>query len=355
MTMKYTKFFLTDRIVKFMKAFNVFILTFLLSAFSFVSCQNNGTPEKIKFSGGTQGTYYSITYYDSLNRNLQPQLVAFLKDFEQTASLWVPNSILCKVNRNEKVTLNKVFIDIYSKSEKIAKATNGAFDFTIGPLTSAWGFGFENKSKMTQQKIDSLLKLVGYQKVHLKNNKITKDNPAIRMDFNALAKGYSVDLVGQYLESLNIKNYLIDIGGEVIAKGFKPEDNEQIPWIVGIEEPTASKDDERKIFSKVVLENKALATSGNYRKYYEENGVRYSHTIDPKTGYPAKHNLLSASVLANECWEADGYATAFMVMGFEKAVEFLKTRPDIQVYFIYEKDGTFQSFVTPGFAKYMLK
>lgn len=312
-----------------------------------ISCNQKKVLHLVKFSGEAQGTYYAVTYYDEYSKNYQPQIDSILKAFDLCASLWEPKSLICRVNNNDSsVVLDSNFIEIFNKSMKISEETNGSFDITVGQLVNAWGFGFESRSKIDQHKVDSLLKCIGYKTVTLIDGKIIKENPLTKIDFNAIAQGYSGDILARFLESKGVENYLIDVGGEVLGKGSKPDNSS---WTVGIEKPAKNADDERILEAKVKLKNKALATSGNYRKYYEENGVRYSHTIDPKTGYPVKHTLLSASVLANECWEADAYATAFMVMGLEKSKEFLAKNPQIQAYFIYsDGKGNFKTYISDG-------
>lgn len=214
--------------------------------------------------------------------------------------------------------------------------TGGFFDFTIGQLVNAWGFGLKNRDQLTPHKIDSLLRICGFEKVRLEGNRLVKEDPRIWIDYNAVAQGYSVDVVGLFLESKGIDRYLIDIGGEVLAKGRK-EGNKA--WSVGIElpedKPTSP---QREIKAIVDLQDRALATSGNYRKFYVLDGIKYSHTIDPKLGSPVHHSLLSASVFASTAATADAYATAFMVMGLEKTIEFIKSNPDLGVYLIYSNE-----------------
>ena len=195
--------------------------------------------------------------------------------------------------------------------------------------------------------VDSLLPLVGYRKVQLSKGKLIKADPRIQIDFDAIAQGYSSDWLAQFFEKKGIQNYLIDIGGEVLAHGSKPDGQ---VWSVAIEMPSKNSEDERKIQAILTLKNRAISTSGSYRKYYEENGVRYSHTIDPSNGYPVRHNLLSVSVVANDCMTADAYATAFMVMGLEKSKVFLARNSDIEAYFISDdQHGGFSIFYTPGY------
>lgn len=312
------------------------------------------TEKKVMFQGQTQGTYYAVTYFDARERNFQPQIDSILKKFDLSVSMWVPESIISRINRGDSlVRPDDWFIDIFNRSYAISEKTGGAFDCTVGPLVNAWGFGFKGKMKMDSAKVDSLRQLVDYRRVRLYDGKIIKDKDNIQFDFNAIAQGYAVDVIGNFLADQGIRNYLIDIGGEVLGKGMKPDGQS---WIVGIENPAADSLSDRTLNARVRLRDKALATSGSYRKYYEENGIRYSHTIDPKTGYPVKHSLLSVSVLASDCATADGYATAFMVMGFEKAKVFVENEPDMEAYFITSSaDGLFQTYATEGFREILEK
>jgi len=314
----------------------------------FTGCKGNIEDIKVSFIGEAQGTYYSITYFDKNGRDFQLEIDSILTDFDNSVSLWVPNSILSRVNKNDSsVILDDYFIGNFNISKEISEQTNGNFDFTIGTLIKAWGFGYDHSKTINTNKIDSLLSYTGFNKVNLENGKITKDNPNISFDFNAVAQGYSVDLIGEFLEQNNITNYLVDIGGEVKAKGSKLDD---IKWKVGIERPAKNQNDGRDLKAIAELSNISIATSGNYRKFYEENGVRYSHTINPKTGYPAKNRLLSVSVLHKSTAYADAYATAFMVMGFNKAKLFVENSKSIEALFIYStEDGEFDTYGTKGF------
>jgi FAD:protein FMN transferase len=329
-----------------------FIGLIVLITCTLVSCSQE--LRKINFQGSTQGTYYSITYFDKKERNFQPQIDSILKAFDFSVSLWNPQSIISRINCDEAdVQPDAWFIEMFKLAQEIAKNTDGAFDCTVGPLVNAWGFGFKGKIRMDQAKVDSLQKFIDYRKVSLDaQNRIIKP-VGVKLDFNAIAQGYSVDLISKYLESKGIKNYLVDIGGEVCGKGKKPDGKS---WLVGIENPSADSISESTINSMVRLENKAVSTSGSYRKYYEENGVRYSHTIDPKTGYPVRHSLLSVSVMADNCATADGYATAFMVIGYEKTKEFLENQTGMEAFFIVGADDElFQTYATKGFKKMIVE
>jgi FAD:protein FMN transferase len=320
----------------------------------FTSCRHRPEPVLLKFGGETQGTYYAITYYADDSINIQPSVDSLLKRFDSTASTYKPNSIISRLNANDpSARADEMFTVIFRKAMEVSEKTLGAFDITVGPLVNAWGFGLSNRLKMDQHKVDSLLPLVGYHKVMLDNGRLIKTDPRIKIDYNALAQGYSVDVVAGFLDSKGIQSYLIDIGGEVLARRTKPGGEK---WSVAIELPSKNANDERKIQAVVNLQDMAISTSGSYRKYYEENGVRYSHTIDPVTGYPVRHSTLSTSVIAKDCITADAYATAFMVMGVEKGKDFLKKHPKLEVYFIYTApDGSLKTYYTKGFAKLLKK
>ncbi len=327
----------------------LFAASFVLIIIS--SCQKM---QKISFTGEAQGTYYAVTYFDSDERNLHPEIDSLLKAFDQVASLWEPESMISKINRNDSTVVpDSTFINIFNIAQDVSRKTNGAFDISVGPLIKSWGFWFRDRIDMNQEILDSLMPLIGYEKVRLESGKIIKDDPRIHFDFNAIAQGYSVDLIGDYLESEGIDRYLIDIGGEVLGKGRKPGRAE---WKVGIERPGGNALSERVIEAVIFLRDKALATSGSYRKFYVVDGVKYSHTVDPNTGYPVQHSLLSATVLADDCITADAYATAFMVMGLEKTKDYLEKHDDLEVFLIYAgEDGSMKTFKTSGMRKIMFE
>lgn len=296
---------------------------------------NCNTIEKQQFFGNTQGSYYSITYFDEQNRDFSSDFDSIFKEIESTLSLWDENSIIRRVNRNDtSVVLNKIFIDNFNYAMRAAELSNGYFDPTIGPLVQAWGFHFKEGMEMTPEIVDSLKQLVGYRKIRIENNKIVKENPNMTLDFNAVAQGYTTDMIGDFLLSKNVNNFLVDVGGEILARGRKP--NGEL-WKVGIEKPAENKDSERIVQEIVELENRSIVTSGNYRKYVERGGKRYSHSLNPMTGYPAENKLLSATIIADNTAWADCLASICMVVGLEKAIEIVSPIPSIgiEAYFIY--------------------
>jgi len=327
----------------------IYFLVFL-SMLLLVSCRHRKEPVLVKFGGETQGTYYAITYYADDSANYKPSIDSLLSRFNSPASTYKPNTIISRMNNNDpEVRADKMFTAIFQKAMEVSEKTYGAFDITVGPLVSAWGFGRQNRVNMNQHKVDSILQFVGFHKVMLDNGKLIKTDPRIRIDFNAIAQGYAVDVVAAFLDSKGIQSYLIDIGGEVLARRTKPGGEK---WNVAIEVPAKNADDPKIIQEVLALQDVAISTSGSYRKYFEENGKRYSHEIDPAKGFPVTHTTLSVSVLANDCMTADAYATAFMVMGVEKGKEYLKKHPKIDAYFIYTApDGSNQTYYTKGFQK----
>jgi thiamine biosynthesis lipoprotein len=310
-----------------------------------VSCTKQ--PQLVRFSGEALGTYYAISYYDKTGRSFQTEIDSLLKEFLLVASLHEPKSEINAVNNNEDITLSPMFIDIFNKAISISELSNGAFDFTIGPLVKAHGFWNKQREEITDEKIAEYLKLVDFRGIQIVDGRVIKQNPNMKIDFNSIAKGYVVDLVGKFLDEKGIRAFLVDIGGEVLGKGQKPNGE---CWRVGIEKPAETADSDREIESVMYLCNAALATSGNYRKYYEKDGKRYSHMIDPTTGKSVEHSLLSVTVRDSTAWRADAFATAFMVLGVEKSLILLEKLPGVEAYFISAADdGTFVITKSDGF------
>ena len=244
------------------------------------------------------------------------------------------------MNRNEDVVVNQIFKDNFELAIKASEVSDGAFDATIGPLVAAWGFHYKKELEMTPEMVDSIRQLVDYQKIRIVDNKVVKANPNMTLDFNAVAQGYTTDLICKFLEIKGIENYLVDVGGEIFAKGTKPNGE---MWTIGIEKPAENFDSERAVQIKLKIKDKGIVTSGNYRKYIEKNGARYSHSIDPKTGYPVEHSLLSATVIAENASWADCLATVCMIIGKEKASQLIENQKDVEAYFIYVENGVIKS------------
>ena len=291
------------------------------------------------------GTFYSITY--QCDNDLQKEIEAELKKVDQALSMFNKESIISKINRNEKVELNEMFLQVFTLAQKVSQDTDGAFDITVAPLVNAWGFGFKTGDQPSVASIDSLMSTVGYYKISLKGQQVFKENKNTMLDCSAIAKGYGSDVVAAFLKKRGIENFMVEIGGEVVTQGISEK---RVPWRIGVTKPTEdslSIGDELQTVLNVT--NKAMATSGNYRNFYYKDGKKYAHTIDPKTGYPVQHSLLSATVLANNCATADAYATSFMVMGIEKAKAVLERHPELMAYFIYsDKKGELAVWYSPS-------
>lgn len=326
------------------------IIFFIFVLSCIVSACNRPQLQRISLAGETQGTYYSITYYDAQGRNLQAEVDSVLNAVDQSVSLWVDQSLLSRTNEGDTtVELDPIFLSNFYLSKEVGMLTNGYFDFTIGPLAQAWGFHRKQKREMLPEQVDSLKKLVDYRKVSIQNNKVHFENPGMRIDFNAIAQGYTTDLIAALFDNLNIQHFIIDVGGEITARNKKPDGT---LWRVGIEHPSENADDDRTIQVVVNLENLGLATSGSYRKYFEKDGKRFPHAISPKTGYPVDHNLLSVTVLAKSTALADALATAFLVMGLEESKLVLKEIPDVEAFFIYwTPEQTYATYSTEGMKK----
>lgn len=316
-----------------MRRFSIFLFVVL-----FASCSHS--PRKVNYSGIIQGSYFSITYFDEEGRTFEDEIDSIFMEVDKSVSLWNENSIVRRVNRNEDVVVNQIFKDNFEWAQKASTFSDGAFDATIGPLVAAWGFHYKKELEMTPQMVDSIRQLVNYHNIAIIDNKVVKANPNMTLDFNAVAQGYTTDLIGNFLEAKGIYNYLVDVGGEIMARGSKPNGD---LWTIGIEKPVENHDSERVVQIKINLKDKGIVTSGNYRKYIEKNGVRYSHSIDPKTGFPVEHNLLSATVIADNASWADCLATICMIVGKEKASQLLENQ-GIEAYFIFvDDDGTIQT------------
>lgn len=305
--------------------------------------------QPVRLFGEAQGTYYSVQYYDRRGRDLQPQVDSLLHTFDLSASLWVDSSLLRRLNAGTTDTVDDIVTALLNHSLAVNEYTDGAFDPRIGRIVQAWGFSFRQQQEPDSAELAAML-IAARGNVAIKNGHLVKECPATELDFNAIAQGYAVDLLAHMLEHYGITNYLIDVGGEVIARGSKPDGS---PWRVGIERPAADSISAPIVETAVALRDAAIVTSGSYRKYYERDGIRYSHTIDPATGRPVQHSLLSVSVVDSLCWRADAMATAYMVMGLGRSCQFIADHPGgpgtAEVFFIYDSCGTLCTYATPSF------
>ena len=311
------------------------IILVLLGLVALASCGKQ--PQKMVLQGLAQGSYYAVTYFDDEGRNFQHEIDAIFHAVDLSVNLWVDTSVISKVNRNEEVTLDSIFIDNFNIAQEAAQLSGG----------------YKNGDSITPQLIDSLKQLVDYRKIRIKDGKVVKDNPAMQLDFNAIAQGYTSDMIARFLESKGIKNYLVDTGGEIMARGSKPNGQ---PWIVGIEKPAENWDSERTVQTRIALRDKGLVTSGSTRKYVERDGKRYSHCIDPKTGYPVEHQVLSATVLAESSVWADALASICMVMGMEQSLPLIESMDGVEAFYIFVNDkNELETFATAGFAKLIVE
>ena len=285
-------------------------------------------------SGMVFGTVYNITY--ECDSDLHQAIKAELQKVDNSLSPFNEHSVITAINQNQDVKPDEMFLTVFNKAMEISRETDGAFDITVAPLVNAWGFGFKNGSQPNRQQVDSLRRLIGYEKVILKNDRIVKHSPDIMLDCSAIAKGYGSDVVARFLQQQGVKNFMVEIGGEVVTSGVNPQ---RLPWRIGVTKPTDdSLSIKGEIQSVLNVTDLAMATSGNYRNFYYKGGKKYAHTIDPKTGYPVQHSLLSATVLAKDCATADAYATSFMVLGIDGAKKVLERHPELMAYFIYADD-----------------
>lgn len=288
------------------------------------------------------GTFYSVTYQH--DKDLQKEIEAELQRVDNALSPFNKKSVITAVNNNKPAQLNDMFLYVFDLAKQISKDTDGAFDITVAPLVNAWGFGFKNDCPPTQHAVDSLRQLIGYDKVRLVGKAVKKDDPRIMLDCSAIAKGYGSDVVARYLSSQGVKNYMVEIGGEIVTCGISPR---RVPWVIGVEKPVDdSLSHDKGLMTTINVTDIAMATSGNYRNFYYKDGKKYAHTIDPKTGRPVQHSILSATVLAKECAVADAYATSFMVMGLEKTKALLKRHPELKAYIIYDDNGQYKTWQT---------
>ncbi len=314
--------------------------------FLLVSCET-GKRVFVFLEGFTQGTSYHIAYNSPDSVDYHNEIKEIFEQIDNSMSVYNPGSIISEINRDEEdVRPDDYFTRVFNRASEISAKTGGAFDITVAPLVNAWGFGFSKMDNVTPKLIDSLLQFVGWEKVSIENQVFVKDHPGIMLDMNAIAKGFTVDVVAEFFESKGIKDYMVEIGGEIRLKGMNR--NNQL-WRIGIDKPVEDPAViSRELQEVLQMTGRSMATSGNYRRFYVKDGQRYAHTIDPVTGYPVQHNLLSATVLTNTCMDADAWATAFMVMGLERSMEFARNIPELEAYFIYDLNGISAVAFTEG-------
>jgi FAD:protein FMN transferase len=331
--------------------FRLLALLFLLIWVS--SCKLSSEGEYYSIQGFTQGTTYRITYQHPTFSDLQGEIDSLLRCFDKSLSSYDSTSIISAINRNDPgIKTDSMFRTVFRESRRVYQVTGGAFDITLAPLINAWGFGPGQQQDLDSALVDSLLRYVGMDKVSLVGDQVEKTDPNVKLNVNAIAQGYSADVVSFYLEELGCRNYMVEIGGEIRTRGVNNKGNF---WRIGVDRPEMGNMIPGKQLQVIVsMHNRSLATSGNYRKYYEKDGVMITHSIDPATGFPKTSSLLSVSILTDECMTADAYATACMVMGLEKAKKFVENQKGVDAFFIYgDAFGNYQTWYTDGLKKYI--
>ncbi len=330
-----------------LKYYHIIFLIILCTGTIYVAIDNDRTmrngdsqtwlqTEMQRCQGSIFGTVYHITY--NWGVDLHDSIKTVLAEVDNSLSPFNKESNITAINNNQTQTPDARMLQVFQLAKTVSEQTNGAFDITVAPLVNLWGFGFENSDKASEQAIDSIRQFVGFEKISYIDGQIHKSDPRTKLDCGAIAKGYGVDAIGEYLEKQGVKNYMVEIGGEVRTRGVNPHGDN---WRIGITKPQDDPLNTQSEIEQIIkLTNISVATSGNYRNFYIKDNKKYAHTIDPRTGYPVQHNILSSTVLAPDCATADAYATAFMVLGLEESQKVLENNPDLQAFFIYSVDST---------------
>ena len=321
--------------------------SFYLFLIILFSCSSADNTILVTNSGKAQGSYYHIKYMSDYGEDYYLQIDSIFEEVDSSLSIYKNYSLISMLNRGEKLRTDTFFNTVFLGSKQVFLESKGSFDCSISPLVSAWGFYKSNLGDsidIDSVKFKRILSDIGLQKIRLIGDSLVMPKN-MALDFNAIAQGFTVDLIAMYLERRNISNYLIEVGGEILAKGNNDQGN---TWRIGVDKPSDNIDLNERFQFILALDNKALATSGNYRKFYKKDGVKYSHTINPFTGFPVQNRILSATVIHEKCMLADAYATAFMVMGLEETRRFVEKRPDIEIYLVYtDQNGDWKTYVSP--------
>lgn len=330
----------------------IFTICALLTGFVLNGMQQKRIGEWHQHEGIIFGTVYHVKYLYS--KDLLEEIEAELLQVDASLSMFNKESTISRINRNQTDEADEMLAEVLTLSCAIHKTTGGAFDPTVAPLVNAWGFGVKSGQLPDSTQVDSLRALVGLNTIALKQNRIKKSNPHTILDFSAIAKGFGVDRVAGVLRKHGIQRFMVEIGGEVVTQGLNDKDE---PWRIGINKPDDdSTSTQSELQDIVALSDRALATSGNYRNFYIANGRKIAHTINPLSGYPTQQDILSSTVMAPSCAEADAYATAFMVTGMEQAKRILQQQPQLQAYFIYADElGRYQIWCTREFENLIIK
>jgi len=330
--------------------------TFSLLIILLVSCSfNQNANRMVSNFGYAQGTSYSIKYMVNDEIDYHNQIDSLFLVIDASLSTYLSSSLISRLNKGDTgLLLDTHFVNVFNTSQQVSSRTKGLFDCTIAPLVNAWGFGVEAATdEIDSINIQKIVNQIGYENLSLQGDSLLSNPKGMTIDFNALAQGYTVDVIASFLEQRNITDFMIEVGGEIRVSGLNSRGKN---WIIGIDKPNKDIDQSDRFQLKINLTNKSLATSGNYRKFYEKNNKIYSHTINPKTGFPVQHSLMSASVVADDCISADAYATAFMVMGVKETKAFLKSDTTLQAFLIYtNQDKQWETWSTEGFERMILR
>ncbi|MCQ2213875.1 MAG: FAD:protein FMN transferase [Bacteroidaceae bacterium] len=344
---------------------HIVLLILLILGTAYAIRQRNATPsapaavadvweqsQTQRCEGSVFGTFYHITY--QADKDYQDSIDVVLAEVDNSLSPFNKRSIITAVNEGRDTTVNKMFTDVFTLAKTIYTETDGAFDITVAPLVNLWGFGFKNMDHVSQTQVDSLLKFVGFDSVQLRDGKVIKQHPETMLDCSAIAKGYGVDAVGIWMEQNGIKNYMVEIGGEIRVRGHNPKGQD---WSIAITRPEDDTLGQQNDIEQVLsVTDIAMATSGNYRNFYVKDGKKYAHTINPHTGTPVQHSILSSTVLTDDCATADAYATSFMVLGLEEAKKVLNAHPELMAFFVYSTpSGETDEWYSPKLEKLLRK
>lgn len=346
----YAGFFISVYLVSMNRFF------FVISLLLLISCSVPQEPAYIENYGRAQGSTYQIKYESPGGQDFGEEIEEIFRRIDLSMSTYVPSSLISQINRGDTLTkVDSLFITVLSRSLEIAEETGGAFDPTVGPLVNLWGFGFEEvRQDVSADTLQQVLYNVGYEFI-LINGMSVSIPEGFTIDFNAIAQGFTVDHIADFLENRRVGNYMVEVGGEVRAKGVNEAGN---VWRIGVDKPQEEIDAENRFQFVLELKDAGLATSGNYRRFWvdEETGIRYSHTIDPQTGYPARNQLLSVSVIAPSAMDADAYATVCMVQGLEQCKQILADKENLEGYLIFSGTGNeWNTFTTKGFESYIVE
>jgi thiamine biosynthesis lipoprotein len=315
------------------------------------ACSSSDNRILVKNSGSAQGTYYHIQYMSNGGKDFHFQIDSIFKEIDSSLSIYKDYSLISKLNKGEDVKTDTLFNTVFKGAQKVFLESEGNFDCSVSPLVNAWGFYKDKLGDslvIDSAKFRKILPYVGFDKISLIADSLALTK-GMRLDFNAIAQGYTVDVIAQFLQAKGYSNYLIEVGGELLAKGKNADGN---TWRVGVDKPSENINKNERFQFILDLEDKALATSGNYRKFYEKDGVKYAHTINPFTGFPTQNRLLSVTVIHDNCMLADAYATAFMVMGVRRSKQFVKSHAEIEIYLVYtNKNGKWNTFISANLQK----